>query len=29
MQYSKFKIVFCHQDDKELFDNQTYATCIN
>lgn len=29
MQYSKFKIVFCHQDDKELFDNQMYANCRN
>ena len=29
MQYSKFKIVFCHQDDKELFDNQTYANYRN
>ena len=21
------KLYFCHQDDKELFDNQTYANC--
>ena len=29
MQYSKLKLYFCHQDDKELFDNQTYANCRN
>lgn len=29
MQYSKFKIVSLPQDDKELFDNQTYANCRN
>lgn len=23
------KLYFCHQDDKELFDNQTYANCRN